>query len=94
MSDVRHRDDLQEPAWLRVALIALAVLVMLSLVVLPLPARTREYVLQTYRLSAAELADRGPTGLAEDAALALFAAALVIREMATADAVPFVYFQF
>ncbi|BDU15059.1 sulfate ABC transporter permease subunit CysW [Lysobacter auxotrophicus] len=36
MSDARHRDDLQEPAWLRVVLIALAVLAMLALVVLPL----------------------------------------------------------
>jgi len=36
MSDARRHDDLQEPAWLRWALIALAILVMLSLVVLPL----------------------------------------------------------
>ena len=36
MPELRHRDDLQEPAWLRYLLIAAAVLVMLSLVVLPL----------------------------------------------------------
>jgi len=36
MSDVHHRDDLQEPAWLRVVLIVLAILAMLALVVLPL----------------------------------------------------------
>jgi sulfate transport system permease protein len=36
MHDATRRDNLQEPAWLRWALIALAVLAMLSLVVLPL----------------------------------------------------------
>ena len=36
MSELRQRDDLQEPAWLRAILIGLAVLAMLALVVLPL----------------------------------------------------------
>jgi len=36
VADARHRDVLREPAWLRVLLIALAVLIMFGLVVLPL----------------------------------------------------------
>jgi len=36
VADARHRDVLHEPAWLRVLLIALAVLIMFGLVVLPL----------------------------------------------------------